>query len=190
MVEKYSYSFDFDFDYNQLLKDAKKLSTKQVLHQRTGSGNNYKIAEEGDEITLQTYKLSLYKTPAVKDLPETKRIVAQCKRLFDAIGSKDNDILLLEYDENCFLGWHIDNPPEADLGRINIVVTDNWKESPIVFRKCNEFTVPCPAKLAVVNSYRYEHMYDNRGKGKRILLCMTTHDLNYDEVKNAVSKRI
>lgn len=188
MVDRYSHSFDFDFDYDQLLRDAESLSAKQILQKRTGSGNDYHKAEEGDEVTLQAYKLSLYKTPTVKDLPETKRIVAQCKRLFDAIGSKDNDVLLIEYDSNCYLGWHIDNPPEADLGRINVVVTNNWKESPIIFREDEEIIIRCPAKLAVVNSYRYEHMYDNRGREKRILLCMTTHDLNFDEVKNAVSE--
>ena len=110
---KYSYPFNFDFDYDLLLEDANKLSEFQVLQERTGSGNNYKKAEEGDNITLRAHKLSLYKTPSIKNNPNTLSIVAQCKKLFDAIGSKDNDILLLEYDENCFLGWHIDNPPEA-----------------------------------------------------------------------------
>ena len=183
---KYSYPFNFNLDYNLLLSDANALSSFQVLQERTGSGNNYKKAEEGDEITLRAHKLSLYKTPSVKNNPHTLSIVNQCKRLFDAIGSNDNDILLLEYDENCFLGWHIDNPPEADYGRINIVITNNWVDTPIIFRE-NNLEVSCPAKLAVVNSYRYEHKYDNRGKGKRMLLCLTTHDLNYDECIDAVS---
>ena len=185
MVE-YVYPFSFDFDYELLLSDALALSKHQVLHQRTGSGNNYKKAEEGDIVTLQTHKLSLLKSPNIKNNINCISIVDQCKKLLYNIGSKDYDILLLEYDSDCFLGWHIDNPPEADYGRINIVVTKNWEKTPIIFRDGSK-EIECPAKLSVVNSYRYEHRYDNRGRSKRILLCITTHDLNYEECINAVA---
>lgn len=183
---KYSVPIKYDFDYDQLLKDAEFLSDYQVLEKRTGSGTNYRKAEEGDEITLTAYKLSLMKNKAVKDLEPTKRIINQCETFLHDIGSYDFDIILIEYDETMYLGWHIDNPPEADHGRINIVVTDNWEETPIIFRD-EDGEVECPAKLAVVNSYRYEHKYDNRGRGKRILLCMTTHDLNYERCIDATS---
>ena len=182
---KYVYPFNFDFDYKLMLEDALSLSKFQVLHQRTGSGNNYRKAEDGDEVTLQTKKLSLLKTSSVKDNLNCISIVNQCKKLLYSIGSKDYDIILLEYDSDCFLGWHIDNPPEADYGRINIVVTNNWEESPIIFKNGSK-EIECPAKLSVVNSYRHEHRYDNRNRSKRILLCITTHDLNYEECINAI----
>lgn len=183
---KYVYPFSFNFDYDLLLQDALSLSKFQVLHKRTGTGNNYRKADKGEDITLQTFKLSLLKTPTVKDHPNCISIVNQCKKLLSKINSIEYDILLLEYDSDCFLGWHIDNPPEADYGRINIVLTENWKDTPIIFKDgVNE--IECPAKLSVVNSYRYEHKYDNRGRDKRLLLCITTLDKNYEECINAIT---
>lgn len=183
---KYYYPFEFNFNYELLKFNANHLSQYQEMQERTGEGSNYKKAEEGDVVTLRTNKLSLCKNKAIRSNAHNQSILNQCYRFFDAIGSEDNDVILLEYNDDCFLGWHIDNPPGVDYGRINLVITDNWKESPIIF-KDGDKEVECPAKLSVVNAYRYEHRYDNRGKDKRILLCMTTHDLNYEECIDAVS---
>lgn len=179
--EKFSFPFEFNFDFDKLSKDCHALEKYTNLNTRTGSGKNYGQAEEGDEITLQAYKLSLYKNERVKNNKNNLSVIKQCKKLLDAVGSFNNDIILVVYDENSFLGWHIDNPPDADYGRINIVVTDNWEDTPIIFKENNK-EIHCPAKLAVVNAYGYEHMYDNRGKEKRTLLCMTTLDVGHKEL--------
>jgi len=185
-MEKFSYPFSFAFDYDLLYNDAIALSSFQERHARTGYGKGYTKWEEGKEITHWASKLSLYKTKSIKDNPHSISIVNQCKKLFDAIGSKQNDIILLEYDSESFLSWHIDNG-EENYGRINIVVTPDHEKSPIIFRE-NGKLYPCPAKLAVVNTYQEEHMYDNRGRDTRILLIMTTQDMNYQECVNAIKR--
>lgn len=184
---KYHFPFNFEFDYEKLLEDCNALTDYTILTKRTGSGKAYGQAEEGDEITLKAYKLSLYKNEKVKDNKHNLSIINQCKKLFDAVGSLDNDLILVIYDKDSFLGWHIDNPQDSGYGRINIIVTDNWSESPIIFKE-NDNEIPCPAKLAVVNTYGAEHMYDNRGKEKRILLCMTTHDVGYTDLVHRIKK--
>lgn len=186
LMVKYHYPFQFDFDYDLFLHDANQLSKHQIKHTRTGTGADYKKAENGDEITSSAYKIPLYKIKSLQDNKHCISIINQCKKLFDAIGSKDNNIILVEYDDNSFLGWHID-PGSTEYGRINCILTPNYESSPIIFKDGNN-EVSCPAKLAVVNAYRVEHRYDNRGKEKRILLIMTTHDLNFEECIDAVKR--
>ena len=182
---KYTYPFNYNFDYDLLLEDSKALSKYQVRHARTGLGKGYRKAEKGEEITHWASKIHLLLDKNVADNPNKISIVNQCKKLMNAIGSNDYDIILVEYDSESWLDWHIDSGPTQteDYGRINIVVTDNWESTPIIFKGDNREDVPCPAKLQVANSYRIDHRYDNRGRAdKRILLIMTTKDLNYDEV--------
>lgn len=187
---EYHYPFSFPFDYGLLLSDALKLSPHQIKQKRTGYGKNYGMWKEGDKITHYAAKLDLYKTESIINNPYTKSIITQCKKLFDAIGCVNNDIILLEYDDESYLDWHIDHgygkEPE-NYGRINTVLTDNWQESPIIFKDGNR-EIPCPSKLAVVNAYNHEHRYDNRDRDKRILLIMTTKDMSYGDCVDAIKR--
>lgn len=185
----YTLPFEFDFDYPLLEADALALSEYQNRHARTGLGKGYRKAEEGEEITHWACKLCLSKDKRIKDNPHKLSIERQCKELMEAIGSKKYDLILVEYDSESYLDWHIDNGPtgKEDYGRINIIVTDNWEETPIIFKSDEGEEIPFPAKLQAVNTYRIEHKYDNRGRNDRILLIMTTEDMNYDEVCDAIS---
>jgi len=186
---KYTYPFQFNLDYQQILESAIALSEYQVRHARTGFGKGYRKAEEGEEITHWACKLCLSKDKRTIDNPHKIFIENQCKKVMDAVGSKKYDLILVEYDSESYLDWHIDNGPTRteDYGRINIVVTEDWENTPIIFKDNEGNEIPCPAKIQAVNTYREEHKYDNRGKEKkRILLIMTTEDKNYDEVVEAI----
>lgn len=185
----YTHPFHFDFDYDLLLENALALSEYQVRHARTGLGKGYRKAEEGEEITHWACKLCLSKDDRTKDNVNKLYIENECKRLMDAIGCKEYDFILVEYDSESYLDWHIDNGPTRteDYGRINIVLTENFEESPIIFKNIFGQEIPRPARLQAVDTYRVEHKYDNRGRDKRLLLIMTTEDMNYDEVVNAIS---
>jgi hypothetical protein len=190
---KYTYPFDFPIDYNLLLEDSLALSEYQTRHARTGLGHGYRPAKEGDEITHYACKLHILSDDRITDNPYKMSIESQCKRLMDAIGCKDYDVILVEYDSESFLNWHIDkdhSSPDVfqEYGRINIIVTENWEDTPIIFKDDNGQEVPCPGRLQAVNTYRIEHRYDNRGKENRLLLIMTTKDMNYDEVINAIKR--
>lgn len=188
---KYTYPFEFNLDYDKILEDSLALSKYQVRHARTGLGKGYRKAEQGESVTHWACKIVLSKDKKLANNPHKISIENQCKKLMDAIGCKKYDLILVEYDSESYLDWHIDNGPtkSEDYGRINVVVTDNWQETPIIFKDAEGKEFSCPAKIQAVNTYREEHKYDNRGRNdKRILLIMTTEDMNYDEVVKAIKR--
>ena len=170
----YCYPFSFPFNYEKMLEAASSLSKKQVRHAR--------IKNDNQSLPNSKRKVSEKKIGWAKRLTLTEMfddenaqyIVNECKKLLDKIGSKKYTIILVEYDSESFLDWHIDT---GNASRINCILTDNYQKTPIRFRN-SEYSF----RSAVVNVSGKEHMYDNRGKEKRILLTISIPEYTHHEL--------
>ena len=170
----YCYPFSFPFNYSKMLEAASALSEKQVRHART-ENDNQSLPDNKRKVSEK--KIGWAKRLTLTEMPDDKNaqyIVSECKKLLDKIESKKYTIILVEYDSESFLDWHIDT---GNASRINCILTNNYQTTPIRFRD-SEYSF----RLAVVNVSGKEHMYNNRGKEKRILLTISIPEYTHHEL--------
>ena len=107
-------------------------------------------------------------------------IYDECKRFCDLYNIQNFKVRVMSYTSEDYLDWHVD--PDPKTTRINILLTDPY---PTVFKEEGEFRY----RLALCDTTRRLHKFDNRGKPYRALVRLQIDDYNYDEMVDLFNQK-